>query len=81
LLITVPVPADAALPGADADAALARAVALADEQSVTGAALTPFLLAQIDALTEGRSRRANVALLVNNARLAARIARALADPA
>jgi pseudouridine-5'-phosphate glycosidase len=45
---------------------------------VSGKALTPFLLARLVELTGGRARRANEALLLNNARVAARIARALA---
>jgi len=45
---------------------------------VSGKALTPFLLARLVELTRGRARRANEALLLNNARVAARIARALA---
>jgi pseudouridine-5'-phosphate glycosidase len=44
---------------------------------MAGKALTPFVLARVVELTAGRSQRANVALLVNNARVAARIACAL----
>jgi pseudouridine-5'-phosphate glycosidase len=78
LLVTVPVPAEVALSPEEAQAATARALELAEAQGITGAALTPFVLAQMAALTGGRSRQANIALLVNNARVAARIARALA---
>lgn len=78
LLVTVPVPAEVALSPEEAQAATTRALQLAQEQRITGAALTPFVLAQMAALTGGRSRQANIALLVNNARVAARIARALA---
>lgn len=78
LLVTVPVPAEVALSPEEAQAATTRALQLAQERRITGAALTPFVLAQMDALTGGRSRQANIALLVNNARVAARIARALA---
>src|SRR5437660_1588877 len=46
---------------------------------VRGPALTPFLLAQLAEITEGRTLRANQALIVSNARLAARVARALAQ--
>jgi len=76
-LVAVPVPAADELPRAEAEAAIAQATQLADESGVTGAAVTPFILAKIAELTNGRSKRANVALLLNNARVAARIAQAL----
>lgn len=80
-LVTVPVPTDDELPRAEAEAAIAQATQLADQAGVTGAAVTPFVLAQIAALTNGRSKRANIALLLNNAQVAARIAQALCDRA
>lgn len=80
-LVTVPVPEADELPRAQAEAAIAEAVRAADEQGISGPALTPFLLARVAELTQGRSIRANVALLLNNARVAAQIARALAAPA
>ena len=49
----------------------------ADAQGVSGKAVTPFLLQRIFELTEGRSLTANIALVRNNARLAAQIAREL----
>jgi pseudouridine-5'-phosphate glycosidase len=55
------------------------ALAKADAQHITGAAVTPFLLAQIAQATEGQSVTANLALLVNNATWAARFARAYAE--
>ena len=76
-LVTVPVPAADELPRAEAEAAIAEATRFADESGITGAAITPFILAKIAELTDGRSKRANVALLLNNARVAARIAQAL----
>jgi len=78
-LVTVPVPAADELPRAEAEAAIAQATQLADQAGVTGAAVTPFVLAQIASLTNGRSKRANIALLLNNAGVAARIAQALCD--
>ena len=77
-LVTVPVPAAEALPRAEAEAAIEEAIRQAEAVGVVGKALTPFVLARVVELTAGRSQRANVALLVNNARVAARIARALA---
>jgi len=77
-LVTVPVPAEEALPREEAEAAIEEAVRQADAAGISGKALTPFVLARVVELTAGRSQRANVALLVNNVRVAARIARALA---
>jgi len=79
LLVCVPVPETDALPFGEAEAAIAQAVEEAEAAGVGGKALTPFLLARMVELTGGRARRANEALLVNNARVAARIARALVE--
>jgi pseudouridine-5'-phosphate glycosidase len=78
LLVCVPVPETEEMPAAEAEAAIAQAVAEAETRGVSGKALTPFLLARLVELTGGRARQANEALLLNNARVAARIARALA---
>ena len=43
-------------------------------QGISGKAVTPFLLARVNALTGGDSLAANVALVLNNARLAAQVA-------
>jgi pseudouridine-5'-phosphate glycosidase len=77
LLVCVPVPEADDLPAEEAETAIAQAVGEAEMAGVSGKALTPFLLARMVELTAGRARRANEALLVNNARVAARIARAL----
>ena len=77
LLICVPVPADDELPTGEAEAAIGRAVEEAEAAGVSGKALTPFLLGRMVELTGGLARRANESLLLNNARVAARIARAL----
>ena len=79
LLVCVPVPEVDALPFGEAEATIAQAVDEAEEAGVGGKALTPFLLARMVELTGGRAHRANEALLLNNARVAARIARALED--
>jgi pseudouridine-5'-phosphate glycosidase len=81
MLVCVPVPADAALGDEEARAAIERASAEAEAAGVRGPDLTPWLLARIAALTEGRSVRANTALIVNNASVAAQIAARLAPPA
>jgi pseudouridine-5'-phosphate glycosidase len=83
VLVTVPVPQEAELPRELAEQAIERALVAAEGQGIKGKALTPFLLSQIAHITEGRSLVANVALLRNNAAVAAQIATALkhgADP-
>jgi pseudouridine-5'-phosphate glycosidase len=77
-LVTVPVPAEEALSREEAEAAIEEAIHQADVAGIVGKALTPFVLNSVAEITAGRSQRANVALLVNNARVAARIAHALA---
>lgn len=79
ILITVPVPAEHELPAEAAERAIAEATRIADEQGITGKAITPFVLGKVLELTGGRSRDANTALLVNNAAVAAQIAVALAE--
>jgi pseudouridine-5'-phosphate glycosidase len=76
-LVCVPVPRRDELPREEAEQAILAAQALADAQGIHGAASTPFLLDQIAKLTRGASVRANMALLLNNARVAAEIAHAL----
>ncbi len=79
LLVCVPVPEADGLPAGEAEMAIAQAVGEADAAGVSGKALTPFLLARLVELTGGQARRANEALLLNNARVAAGIARALKE--
>ncbi len=77
LLITVPPPERLALPAADMEAAIEQALEEATQAGVTGKAMTPFLLSRMSEITAGRSLTVNIALLEQNARVAARIARAL----
>jgi pseudouridine-5'-phosphate glycosidase len=74
ILITVPVPADAELPGHIAEQAIQQATDEAADQHIHGKEVTPFVLRRVVELTGGQSQRANMALLVNNARTAAQIA-------
>ncbi|MGA1089885.1 MAG: pseudouridine-5'-phosphate glycosidase [Candidatus Nanopelagicales bacterium] len=64
---------------ASSAAASAAALAEAPAQGIRGKALTPFLLKRLDAITAGRSVEANLALAENNARLAGKLAMALAE--
>ncbi|HEY2026814.1 MAG TPA: pseudouridine-5'-phosphate glycosidase [Gemmatimonadaceae bacterium] len=78
VLVVQPPPAHVALPQPLVDGAVAAALAEARRTGVTGAAVTPFLLAAVERMTEGRSLQANLGLLEENAQLAGRIAVALA---
>lgn len=80
-LITNPIPAEAEIPAATLAPIIAQAQSEADAQGITGKAVTPFLLQRIFELTQGRSLTANIALARNNARLAAQIAKAMANTA
>jgi pseudouridine-5'-phosphate glycosidase len=79
VLITVPLPAADELPAALLEPAIASALAEARARGIEGSASTPFLLKWIGRQTEGASIKANVALLENNAAVAAQIAVALAS--
>jgi pseudouridine-5'-phosphate glycosidase len=78
IVIAVPIAASESLDRREAEEEVARAVAAAEKAGVHGAALTPYLLASLGDATSGRSLRANVSLLRQNARVAAQIALALA---
>lgn len=77
LLVCVPVPAAAELARDIVEPAIEQALAEADQAAVRGKALTPFLLARISELTGQASLRTNLALLENNAGVAAQIALAV----
>jgi pseudouridine-5'-phosphate glycosidase len=76
-VIANPIPAAHALDEREIDAVIETALADMDDLGITGKDTTPFLLAKIAERTDGRSLRANIELVVNNARLAAEIAKAL----
>lgn len=79
LLVANPVPASDEMDPSVIETAIADALREARTQGVTGKAVTPFLLARVEALTAGRSLATNVALIRDNARVAAAIAAAFAD--
>ncbi len=78
IVVANPIPHEAEILGLEITPAIDAAIAEAAERKITGKRLTPFLLARLAALTEGRSLKANIALVNNNARLAAEIAKAFA---
>ena len=79
ILVCNPIPTEAALDAAAVDAAIEAALGEADARGIAGKALTPHLLARIAEVTDGASIRANRALALHNAELAAELAVALAS--
>ena len=79
VVVAAPVPEADAMPKEEIDAITLRALQEAQENGVTGKKVTPFLLARIKTLTEGRSLMTNIALVKNNARVGAALARALQE--
>jgi pseudouridylate synthase len=79
LVVANPLPEDEQIDPELHERVLTEALAAADEQGVSGRDVTPFLLARFHEQTAGESLRANVALVLANARLAARIAVAAAS--
>ena len=78
VVLSTPVPSEAAMPREEIDAITEQASDEAREQGITGKAVTPFLLARIKALTGGRSLATNIALVKHNAEVGAKLALALA---
>jgi pseudouridine-5'-phosphate glycosidase len=76
-LLTVPVPAESELPSERLDAVLNEALAEAANGSIRGRELTPFLLSRMAERSGGATLLANIALLENNARVAAQVALAV----
>ena len=77
VLIANPIPEEAALPRSQIEGAIEEALRKAQEGHIGGKALTPFLLSELGKITAGASLKANIALVKNNAAVAARIAAAL----
>lgn len=74
ILVAVPIPPEDELPASEAEGAILHALDEAEAQGISGKEVTPFLLARVAELTGEASLRANVALLLNNARVASGIA-------
>jgi pseudouridine-5'-phosphate glycosidase len=77
ILVANPIPEPDAVPAAEITTLIEQALSDADREGVTGKDVTPYLLGRIVDLTGGKSLVANVALVKNNARLAAELAAAL----
>ncbi|GJD53330.1 Pseudouridine-5'-phosphate glycosidase [Methylobacterium crusticola] len=80
VLVANPVPQADAMPAAEIAGLIEAAVAQARSAGISGKAVTPFLLSRLLDLTGGRSLATNIALVKNNAALAARLAVALGAP-
>jgi pseudouridylate synthase len=81
VIVANPIPEKDAMDGDYINSTIEAAIRDADQQGITGKALTPYLLKRIFELTGGKSLVSNIALVENNARVAAAIAVALADRA
>jgi pseudouridine-5'-phosphate glycosidase len=79
VLVVTPVPAAKAIERADLDEWITSALARARDENISGKATTPFLLKQLEQLSNGRTLDANLALIYNNARVAAELAHELAQ--
>ncbi len=77
MLVTVPPPRDLEIPAIQIAMQIEKALEEADKNNINGASITPYLLQKVNEETKGKSMRVNIALLKNNARVAAKIAAAL----
>ncbi len=73
-LVANPIPDDNQIPASELEPLIYRAAREAQQQGISAKDVTPFLLNRIFELTHGRSLKANIALICNNARVAAAIA-------
>ena len=76
MLVVQPPPAKVAWPRSEIDGLITEALETAEKEGIVGARVTPFLLSWMACATEDRIVETNIALVMENARLAARIARA-----
>lgn len=77
VIVAVPVPREFEIERSELETILDVALAAAANKNITGKEMTPFLLSQLSALSGGKTLAANIALLENNARVAAEISRDL----
>ena len=77
ILVANPIPQEYEIEKSIVDKWIDQAVKEASEQGIKGKALTPFLLSRIVEISEGKALSANIELVKNNARVAARIAKAM----
>jgi len=77
VLVANPLPVREAIPRSEIEPLIKRVSDEVQEKEIHGKELTPFLLQRLGALTQGKAVQANLSLLLNNARLAAQIAKAI----
>ena len=75
ILVTVPVPEEFEIESDELERILSDALESAEKQNIRGKKITPYLLAQMSEKSAGKTLAANIALLENNARIAANIAK------
>ncbi|WP_411119802.1 pseudouridine-5'-phosphate glycosidase [Streptomyces sp. 058-1L] len=73
-LITTPIAAEDAIDSEEVDAVITEAIATADRDGVRGQAVTKYVMRAVDAATQGRTSRANAAVLINTAEVGGRLA-------
>lgn len=78
VIVANPIPEAEEIPASEIEPVIAAALAEAGRRGICGKEVTPFLLAEITTKTQGRSLRANIALVKNNAKVGAEIAVAYA---
>ena len=74
ILLTVPIPEKFEIEAEELERILSESMSLATEKDIRGKEITPFLLAQMASMSGGKTLAANIALLENNAKIAAQIA-------
>jgi pseudouridine-5'-phosphate glycosidase len=79
IVVANPIPAEYEIPADEIAPVIEQAIAEARQEKVDGRDVTPFLLGRLARATAGRSLAANIALVKNNALIAARIAKAHAE--
>jgi pseudouridylate synthase len=79
ILFVQPPPVELALDGREVEQWIADGVALAEQRRIRGAAVTPFVLTHVAEASGGRTLRANIGLILANARMAGSVASALAE--
>jgi pseudouridine-5'-phosphate glycosidase len=77
IIFANPPPLDVAIDRLEVETWIGQALEAAGTHGITGKAVTPYLLGELVALSRSRTLETNVAVLISNARLAARIAREL----
>ena len=77
LILAIPVPEEAAIAREEVEGWIEEALAQAQHDNIHGNAVTPYLLDKVSQISQGRSMQANIALLINNARVAAQVAKEL----